>query len=303
MPKKQYGELEAHIIRTFQQEGSFRFRDMDYQVVCADKPRPQVPGECKTDVYVLGRALSTGAPLELKISVKWEDRQEFQENKIKPERAEAIFGPGWESIIETAARSLQPQFENRPLLYASGCHPTKPNSITLGWKLELANKPRQLSAPVPLQDWQVREYVYKGTNQPPQKRDAVVCGRIIPGSGVAEYLLVTSIPKIGSTADVIAQMQPIDTVPLAPMYLIFTANNYRTDVEKADGKRPLAVRIEWMYFNGLLYPEFHYDHPLRYTGGGNMAPLARQALRALGCRNITDIDPQEDLVDPGIYKA
>ena len=54
--------------------------------------------------------------------------------------------------------------------------------------------------------------------------------------------------------------------------MIFTANNYRTDVEKADGKRPLAVRIEWECKNNKLTPLFYYDKPLHYTGGGDMRP-------------------------------
>ena len=46
----------------------------------------------------------------------------------------------------------------------------------------------------------------------------------------------------------------IDTKKIDDTYLIFTANNYRTDVEKADGKRPLAVRIEWECKNNKLTP-------------------------------------------------
>lgn len=303
MPKKQYGELEAHIIRIFRQEGSFRFQGSEYRVVCADKPRPHGKGECKTDVYVQGRALDSGAMLELKISVKSEGTQEFQENKIKQKRAEELLGGRWQEIIQEAALSRKDEFESRPLLYASKDYPVKPNSITLGWKLELANKPRALSARAPLTDREVRDYVYKGMNQTEEKRDARVGGTVIPGSGVAEYLLVTSIEKIDSTADVIAQMRLIDEAELSPIYLIFTANNYRTDVKKADGKRPLAVWIEWDGSSGRLKHRIHYDQPLEYTGGGDVAKQARKALDALGCRNITDLDPENDLDDTEIYRA
>lgn len=45
-------------------------------------------------------------------------------------------------------------------------------------------------------------------------------------------------------------MELIDNVDIGDTYFIFTANNYRTDVKKADGPRALAVRIEWVVDNG-----------------------------------------------------
>lgn len=308
MPKKDYSELEAHIIQLFLQDPSFRFEGTPYRVLLAGKPRPRGHGECKTDVYVLLQDQNRGLTREVKISVKTEGKQEFQENKITAERAAALWGPQWQAVVSMVSLALKDRFERQDLLYPHGYQHTKPNSITLGWKLEMANKPRELGAPLPLSDREIRDYIYKGTNQPEAKRNACLDGNVIPDSGVAEYLLVSSVFRLHSAADVLTQMQPIDTVTLDPMYLIFTANNYRTDankseVEKADGRRPLAVWIEWTCVQGKLHHCFHYDQPLLRTGGGDVAVLARQALTQLGCQDITDIDPRTDLACPEIYKA
>ena len=96
--------------------------------------------------------------------------------------------------------------------------------------------------------------------------------RVIPNSGEAEYLIVTRIEDIRTSDDVIEQMELIDDAEIGDTYFIFTANNYRTDVQKADGPRFLAVRIEWGVDNGRMIPTFHYDEPLKYTGERDMAP-------------------------------
>ncbi len=302
MPKKGYGELEQHIIETMQRDRLVEYHHRLYEVKNVGKPRPQGSGECKTDVYVELNERDSGHRFEVKISVKTDGLQEFQENKVTANRAEAFFGEDWQDIIVKATRSLKSSFESRVLLYASGAYPIKPNSITLGWKLEIANKPRALSVRAPLSDDEIRDFVYKGINQPMNKRDAIVNGRVIRNSGIADYLLVTKIHRIRSSKDVLSQMIAIDTAYIDDTYLIFTANNYRTDVNKADGPRPLAVRIEWRVLDGKLTPIFHYDNPLIYTGEKHMVPYVKKALQILGRKNIIDIDPDNDLSDPHIFQ-
>ena len=108
-------------------------------------------------------------------------------------------------------------------------------------------------------------------------------------------MIITCIEDIEISNDVIKQMQLIDNADIGDTYFIFTANNYRTDVQKADGSRFLAVRIEWEVDNGRMVPIFHYDSPLQYTGERDMAPYVRRALQYLGKRNVTDIDPGVDI--------
>ena len=302
MPKKDYGKLEEHIIQTFQNQRIFTYQGKLYDLLVAGKPRPQGSGgECKTDVYVSAKHRDTDEVMEFKISVKSEETQEFQGNKLTKDDAEAYFGEGWENIVIEATTSLKSSFEDRVLLYASGKHPTKPNSITVGWKLEIASKPRALSVKAPLTDREIRDFIYKGTNQSVEKKNSCVDGVIIEGSGVADYLLASKIERVTSVEDVLAQMKKIDEVNLSDTYLIFTANNYRTDVDKADGPRALAVRIEWKCKNRKLIPMFYYDNPLMYTGERDMKPFVKKALQEIGKKNISDIDPKEDLLSEHIF--
>lgn len=295
MPRRTYGLLEDHIINTFRNDRIFTYYGRICEVIEAGKPRPQsVGGECKTDVFVRARTQDTGEEFDIKISVKNINR-EFMGNKLKKEDVEAYLGPDWENILIEATTSIRDSFENRVLMYASGHYPTKPNSVTVGWKLEIADRPRALSVPIPLSDRQIRDYVYKGTNLTIDKKDSIVNGRVIPNSGVADYLIITRIEDIETSDDVIRRMQWIDEADIGDTYFIFTANNYRTDVQKADGARFLAVRIEWEVDNGRMIPIFHYDNPLKYTGERDMAPFVRRALQYLGKRNITDINPGVDI--------
>lgn len=301
MPRRMYGLLEDHIINIFRNDRLFTFYGRTCEVLEAGKPRPQsAGGECKTDVFVRARIQDTGEEFELKISVKNTNR-EFMGNKLKKEDVEAYLGPNWENILIEATTSIRHDFENRALMYASGHYPIKPNSVTVGWKLEIADRPRALSVPIPLSDRQIRDYVYKGTNLTWDKKDSIVNGRVIPNSGVAEYLIITCIEDINTSDDVVGQMELIDDTDIGDTYFIFTANNYRTDVQRADGCRFLAVRIEWGVDNGRMVPAFHYDKPLQYTGERDMAPLVRRALQNLGKRNVMDIEPGVD-VDEDLFE-
>lgn len=298
MPRKNYGDLEQHIIDVILRDRVVALNGGLYTVIVACKPRPS-HGECKTDVYVRVEN-DAGEVVELKISVKSEGTNEFQENKVSAERAEEYFGSQWRSIISNAAMSISDQFNSRPLIFISGKHPTKPNSITLGWKLEIANKPRALSVSAPLSDRQIRDFVYKGTNQDDDKCNAYVDRNRIQNAGVADYLLITSIPEIHTANDVISKMVPIDDVSLPETHLIFTANNYRTDVDKADGPRPLAVCIRWECINNQLCHTIVYDTPLAYTGEGDMKPILLNALSQLGKSHPSDFDVSVDLNCVGI---
>lgn len=301
MQRRTYGLLEDHIIDVFNKDGLFKFYGESYEVVEVGKPRPQgISGECKTDVYVKAKRQETGEEIELKISVK-NLNKEFMGNKLKKQDVEAYLGPEWENILIEATTSIRDSFENRVLMYASGHYPTKPNSVTVGWKLEIADKPRALSVPLPLTDRQIRDYVYKGTNQTEDKINSVVNGLVVPNSGVADYLIITSIENIETANDVIEQMKLIDEVDIGDTYFIFTANNYRTDVDKADGPRFLAVRIEWKIVDEKMIPIFHYDAPLQYTGEKDMAPFVKRALKYLGKINVSDVVPGVD-IDENLFE-
>ena len=300
MPRRAYGRLEDHIIDVFRRDRLFEYYNRIYEVLIAGKPRPRT-GECKTDVFVRARETSSGEIEDFKISVKNENK-EFMGNKLKAADLEAYIGPDWEEVVMDATLSLEDRFRNALLLYATRKHPTCANSITVGWKLEITDRPRNLSVPIPLSDQEIRDFVYKGTNLSDDKKNSYVDGKMIENSGVAEFLITTTESDITCANDVIEQMEYIDDADIGDTYFIFTANNYRTDVDKADGPRALAVRIEWACEGAKLVPHFCFDSPLYYTGERDMAPLVKQALRALGKRNIDELEENVD-VDLRIWKS
>jgi hypothetical protein len=297
MATRNYTLLETTIIDIIVREGSFTYQGQTYNVIKVGKPRPQVgAGEPKTDVYIL--ADSNGVQKEFKISVKSRRTNEFQENKVNAERAESFFGEDYEEIIEHTTRSIEDKFTKQPLLYASGKHPTKPNSVTLGWKLEIADKPRRLSAPLQLSEQQIRDFVYKGVNLPANKRNAVVNREVIPNSGVAEFMLYTEIDEIQTTADIFEHIQLIDEVELQPTYLIFTANNYRTEENSSDGARPLAVRVNWEVVNNKLAHSISFDRPLSRTGR-DLVPSLQATFRQIGKEHPSQLS-ENNLFQPSI---
>lgn len=294
MPRRQYRKLEDHIVDVFKNDGRFIFQQEQYEVVLVDKPRPQYyGGECKTDVFVRGKENNSGKLIDLKISVKNENK-EFLGNKLKSEDLDSYLGPGWEKVVIAASHSLRDAFENAILLYSTRKYPTCENSITVGWKLEITDKIRKLSVPIPLSDREIRDFVYKGTNQTPEKKNSSVDGTVIANSGVADYIIITAESAITCANDVIEQMELIDDADIGETFFVFTANNYRTDVDRADGPRSLAVRIEWGCENNKLVPKFCYDNPLHFTGERDMVPFVKEALRKLGKHNINELKEKID---------
>lgn len=271
-----YSLLEQHIINLFLEEGEYFFQGKFYKVKTVGKPRPaKNGGECKTDVYIQGEN-DFGEINELKISVKSKHSNEFQENKITPKVAEDLFGVNWAEIIAQATKSIAFKFENTPLIFFDKRGNTQANSITMGWKLEIASKPRVLSAPLPLSPSEIKNIIYKGINSSDSKRNAVVNGEIIFNSGIAEYIIYCNKEELQSTSDVINAVILIDQMIVEDesTYLIFTANNWRTEVDKTDGKRSLAVTVKWSLDNGKLVPTYIYDQPLNITGHDNKFHLA-----------------------------
>lgn len=301
MAKRDYRKLEDKVLEVFQQRGEFYYEGARYKVAICGKPYPE-SGECKTDVYITGTSRDY-KDVELKISVKIRDSSEFQENKVNPSRAEDFFGTGWQKIIMDAGKKIKGKFHKTPLIFASRSHPTQPNSITLGWKLEIADKERALSSRIPLSNKEIREYIYKGANLPPNKRNAHVNGNFIRDAGVAQFILRSEINEINSTEHVISNMEHIDIATIGETYLIFTANNYRTKVDKADGNRHLAVKVIWGYDydNEKLTHRIDFNDPLVQTGQGSMKPLLIEALKGLGKFHPSDMDIN-DIADPSIFR-
>ncbi|MCM2535154.1 hypothetical protein NDK43_25930 [Neobacillus pocheonensis] len=258
--QKEYKLLEYHILNIFKSSTTFTFDGINYHIEEVDKPKSPGGGEPKTDCYVLGR--NGSREKELKISIKLLGKNEFQGNKLRPVTAESYFGEEWAEIVEKATRSVKYVIENQPLIFRKEDYPTQEDSITLGWKLEISDKYRPLSSPIPLTDRQIRDYVYKGTKLPQHQKNARINGKPVPNSGIADYIIYTTRDKVKNVNDIINQLQDIDIAELQDTYLIFTANNYRTREHKWDNKRYLSVIVNWSQENGVLVPSYDYSRPL-----------------------------------------
>lgn len=280
---KTFSMHERKIADTLKLGTTFKYRNSTYTVTNVAKPQVK-SGECKTDIYLEAQSIDKDKVV-FKISYKQENA-EFIENKIKSDRALAILGENWQSIIITGTSKIKDEFENRHLIIKKG---SRNGSITLGWKFELLDvKSGKLSAKLDLTEEQVKN-VYSGENLPEDKKNAIVNDKVIENSGVANFMLRTD--SLDDPQLIIDSLQTIDDyVKEHPdVYFACKALNYRSFKNKWDGDRPLAVQIEWKNQNNLLTPTFSYDTPL-LRKGNEIANILINTLNELNIKNTDDIN-------------
>lgn len=284
-----FGDAERRIRAYFDAIQSVKFRNDVYTVADVGKPTCY-HGEPKTDIYILLKNKQSRS-VEVKISYKKENA-DFLENKTNAERAEQLFGPDWQSIIERSTEGIKDSFYDRMLVYKEKLGRTNRGSITLGWKFELLNKPGgDLSGKINLSLQQVKD-VYAGTHLSDEKRNASVNGKTIRGSGVANYILMSN--NVGSAQDVIDDMIPIDdyVAKYPNIYFACKALNYRTFEQKYDGNRPLSVQVDWEAENAKMVPHLIFDEPLELKGN-DMADRLLRCMKHLGIRTTDDINSND----------
>lgn len=270
---QRYGKLEKRVLELFQIGTTFEYEDKTFKVLLSDKPRSK-KGEPKTDAFILAQEVTNSDNIiQFKISCKLDKENEFQENKIRAERALEIWGSNWEEIVKEAALNNDKNFRNTKVYFPTGARKTKETMFTNGWKLEITNKYRTLSYPLNFSEQQVRDIIYKGLTLDRSKKDATVNNQVIVDSGVAEYILVSTPEKLDSSKDVLEKMLLIDDYPIVQHYIVFTANNFRVLKNKSDGNRPLAVQLLWQVDKTddtkMIY-EINYNHPLNSDYSGKM---------------------------------
>ena len=288
---KAYIDYERNIVEKFNKIESVMWNGVFFDDVKACKPKPQGGGgEPKTDVYVRLHNTKTGFIDILKISVKL-DNAEFLGNKLTASAAESLFGLGWEEIVKDAVYSLKDKFPLKNIKYKKTKKGEEDAYFTLGWKLEIANKGRDLSVEVDLSRKELIDYIYKGVNQPIKKRDSIIFnGEISKNSGVAEYLIIGNDIKHHDVQSILDSIIPLDYYTPPKIYAIFTANNYRFIADKADGQRSLAVCIRWELIGNDLHPNFIFDQPLKYKGERDMMPYIKSCLSRLSISSFDDMD-------------
>lgn len=270
-----FSETETYVRNLFSSANSILFEGKKYFVIKAVKPRTNA-GECKTDVYVR-LSDEDGKSRELKISVKQENA-DFLENKIKYERAKEILGDDVDAILKKSIAKIREKFDRQYLVLFDKYKRSEARTIKLGWKFELLNKPSgELSGELELTTSQVID-IYSGQNLPEDKKNAYVEGTIVENSGVANYILIIKQSKNYTLDEILHSLIPIEEYVKKHPHIYYgcKALNYRIDVDKWDGDRPLSVYVKWTTDNGLLNGKLIYDEPLKKKGnfvGENLKDL------------------------------
>lgn len=286
-------DIEHEIVRRMPVGTRFSYGDRDYTVTDSGKPS-SVSGEPKTDVYIAARS-DDGHDLELKISCK-KDNADFLENKVSADRARQLFGDGYEDRLRSRCDALKSNLESRQKVFPIKSGRIDAGSITLGWRLDLMNKQSgDLSMPLAT-SFDDKMEVYSGALLPEDKRDAIVNGRRISDSGVAnQFYKSSSVPD--TPQGIVDSLQPMEDYVRddAPdIYMALKAVNYRLGKDKWDGNRPLVATCSWkMDADGMLRNSIDYSHPLA-QGANVPGEKVRTTLHDAG---ITSADGLAEHVD------
>jgi len=261
-----FSDTERRLIQLLEVGSKFHFDGVEYTVTAPTCKPTVAKGECKTDVYV--QTTSEHGEKVFKVSVK-QQNADFLENKIKHERAVEIFGKNVDEIIIKATESIKDVFQKSPIVFFSKKGRTDAKSITLGWRFELVNKNGgKRSASMGLSRQQIID-VYSGTTLPGDKKNALVNGKVVENSGVADYILVIDQNREFSITDFENSLQTIehfvDTEQPA-IYFACKALNYRVAEGKWEGNRSLAVYVDWQLKDGKLCATLKNDRPLTIRG-------------------------------------
>ena len=259
-----YKNTEESILELFKESKEFIFEQENYEIINIGKPRPNNSGECKTDIYILTKNLSTCLPREFKISIK-QTNADFLGNKIKLERAIEIFGDDAKDIMIKSIKSIKESFFSDKLICFKKYKRTDEKCLKIGWRFDLLNKKGgDKSGLLVLTDEQKVD-IYSGSNTNIVKKNSIVNGSVVINSGVANFILIVedtdeeldfyinnlkSIEEFATTKDI---------------YFACKAINYRTKSKKSnpwDGDRSLSVFIKWSLINKILFAEFVMDKPL-----------------------------------------
>ncbi len=286
---KKFSESETKLIQLFENISSISWKNVDYNVECAGKPRPSDgKGEPKTDLYL--KMASQNGIKEIKISFK-QSNANFIENKTSDERAREIFGDDWQEIILASTMEIVDAFEERMLIFKDKFGNTEAGSYVLGWRYELLNVDAgKLSGDVELSTSQLID-VYSGTNLSEQKKNSIVKGKVIENSGVANYILMTDQDNLNDCEQVLNSLQSIeDYITIHDkLYFACKASNFRSEKGKIEGNRYLAVYVNWFNNGGKLDAELIFDEPLKVKTKDALTKL-KEALDELNISTVNDLN-------------
>ncbi len=274
--KKDYLDLEDHILDQFSTGEKFIFQGNEFKVILSGKPVVAGGGgEPKTDVYVKANSIDDSSSLELKISIKMKKSKKniFLGNKIPKKRAIQIFGKQWHQII---VNSIQ---EIKDILEKSNPIDRSKKKVLLGWRFDILNsKSGQRSGKIHTST-EIIEEIYSGKNLESRKKDAVVSNQVVLASGIANFVLEVNKEDINNSNDVITNLISIKQYVKKnnEIYFALKALNLRFSASKSpkwDGDRPLVVYVKYCAKNDILKWKIVLDEP--YVRSGNI--VAQNAL-------------------------
>lgn len=132
--------------------------------------------------------------------------------------------------------------------------------------------------------------IYSGTNLPIEKKNSLVDEKMVPESGVANYMLIGDVED-WSLQDAVDNLIPVqEYVKNSPdLYFTFKALNYRSFAKKIEGNRPLAVQVIWKLRNNKMEAELNFNDPLEIRGN-YVRDVLKGVMDTLGIENTDAID-------------
>ena len=279
MTNPNFSTVEKILLNKFKKGESFVYKSNKHTIIESGKPSPSIGG-CKTDLY-LKTKYSNNETFEFKISLKL-DNAEFIENKTSLERAKQILGPNASQIIYDATKSIKSKFENVPLIVHKK---DLTYTLMMGWKFEIFhNTTRKLRVQPNLTSTQVEE-ILSGKNVDNDKKNSKVNQVRISNSGIANIFLEISSDLVSVNNMTLQKIvKGFESISSAANRMNinfgFTALNYRSDKNKWDGNRPLAVCVDWTITNDRLSGALNFDLPLTKKGD-DIGELLRDHLETL----------------------
>ena len=261
---------------------TFQLNSSKYEIVQLSKPTVSGGGgETKTDIYIRAKNKSNNKEEEIKISYK-KPSFSFVENKIKSNRAKAIYGNNWSKIIQEQINEIKDNFLAKPLVYFEKNGRIEKGSITLGWRYEMEHSgSRSLGVKIK-QDIAAQVWENKGAQA--QYKDGIVDGKEIPLSGMPNFCLTIDPEDINTPDDIFGNLVSMKELILThgDITAAFLAQNYRSHKQKQEGnRRHLGVWIEWKILNGKLACEYVFDKPLEMESLPRLENLD-ECLREIG---------------------
>ena len=221
---------EQRVRDVINKDGKFMWHGEEYKVIFCDKPTLGGGlGEPKTDTFVRAVNKKTNEQKDFKISTKKTDFA-YLENHPKEKKLREFFGPECKEIMSSMQRRVFKKFPGiSPVIFEGE---EKEKGITLGWRNEyLQESTRPLGIRL-AQD--VANKVWWGEGSPKEYLDAKVNGKIIPNSGMPDWILVKDEKDIKTANGIFSDLKDIKEFAKTNKLVdsTYQAHNYRMHRKK-----------------------------------------------------------------------